>query len=396
MIYADNAATTKLNKEAFEAMTPFLLEFYANASQPYSFSRKAKRALKDARRTIAGCINAEPEEIYFTSGGTESDNWAIKNFCPQTDIRHIITSPIEHHAILNACKSISYNSQLSLLSVDSKGIVSEKSLLEIFTRPREVVASCKNTLVSVMLANNEIGTIQPIKELCEIAHSHGAYFHTDAVQAVGHIPIDVKDLGVDMLSASAHKFNGTKGIGFLYIKKSLGIIQAFHNGGMQENGLRAGTENVASVVAMAYALKSNCDNMNKNISHLKLLEDAVISILDKEHIDYLRNGINQLPGNVNLSFKGVEGEMLLHRLDLKNICVSTGAACDSQNQKATHVIEAIGVPDEYKYGTIRISFGFENTMEEAKVIANALVSIIKCSGNNTCSKRQKILCTRLS
>lgn len=377
MIYADNAATTKLNKEAFEAMIPFLLESYANASQPYSFSRKVKRALKDARRTIAECINAEPEEIYFTSGGTESDNWAIKNFCPQTDVRHIITSPIEHHAILNACQSMSYNSQHSLLSVDSKGIVSVDSLEQLLTAPQETVSSCESTLVSVMLANNEIGTIQPIKKLCDIAHKKGAYFHTDAVQAVGHIPIDVKMLGIDMLSASAHKFNGTKGIGFLFIKKSLGIIQPFHNGGMQENGLRAGTEDVASIVAMAHALKSNCDNMDKYISHLKSLEDAVITILDKEKIDYMRNGTNQLPGNVNLSFKGVEGEMLLHRLDLKGICVSTGSACDSQNQKASHVIEAIGIPDEYKYGTIRLSFGSENTIDEAKVIANAIISIIR-------------------
>lgn len=378
MIYADNAATTKLNREAFEAMIPFLIENYANASQPYSFARKAKKALKESRNIIAESIHAEPEEIFFTSGGTESDNWAIKNFCSQNNTRHIITSPIEHHAILNACKSMSYNSQHSLLSVDSKGIVSAKSLKQALTiSQKESLTSSKSTLVSVMLANNEIGTIQPIKELCKIAHENGAYFHTDAVQAVGHIPIDVKALGVDMLSASAHKFNGTKGIGFLYIKKNLGIIQPFHDGGMQENGLRAGTEDVASIVAMAHALKSNCDNMNKNMSHLKSLEDLVISILDKEHIDYLRNGTNQLPGNVNLSFKGVEGEMLLHRLDLKGICISTGSACDSQNQKATHVIEAIGVPDEYKYGTIRLSFGSENTLDEAETIANAIISILR-------------------
>lgn len=377
MIYADNAATTKLNREAFEAMTPFLLDNYANASQPYSFARKVKKALKESRKIIAESIHAEPEEIFFTSGGTESDNWAIKNYCPQTDIRHIITSPIEHHAILNACKSTAYNSQISLLTVDSKGIVSVKSLEKFLTAPQETVSSSKSTLVSVMLANNEIGTIQPIKELCNIAHKNGAYFHTDAVQAVGHIPVDVKTLDVDMLSASAHKFNGTKGIGFLYIKKSLGIIQPFHDGGMQESGLRAGTEDVASIVAMAHALKSSCDNMKKNMNHLKMLEDVVISILNNEHVDYLRNGTNQLPGNVNLSFKGVEGEMLLHRLDLKGICVSTGSACDSQNQKATHVIEAIGVPDEYKYGTIRLSFGSENTLDEARTIANAIISILR-------------------
>ncbi len=377
MIYADNAATTRLSNQAFEAMKPFLFDDYANASQPYSFSRAAKKALNSSREIIAKCINAEPEEIFFTSGGTESDNWAIKNFCPQTDARHIITSPIEHHAVLNACLSTSFNSKLSLLSVDNKGVVLLDSLKQILTFPRKTEAFGKSTLVSVMLANNEIGTIQPIKELCEAAHKSGAYFHTDAVQAVGHIPIDVKDLGIDMLSASAHKFNGTKGIGFLYVKKDSCDLQPFHNGGMQENGFRAGTEDVAGIVAMARALKSNCDNMSKNISHLKSLEEEVVSILNKEQIDYLRNGTNQLPGNLNLSFKGVEGEMLLHRLDLKGICVSTGSACDSKNQKVTHVIEAIGVPDEYKYGTIRISFDSENTLEEAKAIANVIISILR-------------------
>lgn len=377
MIYADNAATTKLNMEAFEAMKPFLLENYANASQPYNFSRKVKKALKDARKTIADCINAEPEEIFFTSGGTESNNWAIKNFSPQTDIRYIITSPIEHHAILNACKGTSYNSKHYLLSVNNKGVVSTKSLESVLTTQRKIVASYKNTLVSIMLANNEIGTIQPIKKLCEIAHRNGAYFHTDAVQAVGHIPIDVKALGVDMLSASAHKFNGTKGIGFLYIKNGFHIVQPLHNGGAQENGFRAGTEDVASIVAMAHALKSNCDNMSDNIAHLKALEEIIVTALDSENIDYIRNGTNQLPGNVNLSFKGVTGEMLLHRLDLRGICISTGSACDSQNQKTTHVIEAIRVPNDYKYGTIRISFGSNNTLEEANTIAKEIISIIK-------------------
>lgn len=216
MIYADNAATTKLDIEAFEAMKPFLLEEYGNASQPYFFSKKAKMALKDARKQIARCINAEPEEIFFTSGGTESDNWVIKNFGLSTDIRRIITSEIEHHAVLNACKHMEeMGASLVLLPVTNTGLVKSETLAKCFELGDASVASCETTLVSIMLANNEIGTIQNIKELSEIAHRNGAYFHTDAVQAVGHIPIDVKELGVDFLSASAHKFNGPKCIGLM-------------------------------------------------------------------------------------------------------------------------------------------------------------------------------------
>lgn len=377
MIYADNAATTKLNINAFEAMKPFLLESYANPSQPYSFSRKARRALIDARQIIAQCINAEENEIYFTSGGTESDNWAIKNFSSQSDRRFIVTSPIEHHAVLNACKQTAYNSEHFILSVDNKGVVDLHSLECALSELRKSRNICENTLVSVMLANNEIGTIEPVKKLCELAHEYGAIFHTDAVQAVGHIPIDVKDLGIDMLSASAHKFNGTKGVGFLYIRKGYSIICPFHSGGMQENGMRAGTENVAGIVAMAYALKENYNKINENTKHLKLLETELINELNTNKIDFIRNGINQLPGNLSLSFKGVLGETLLHRLDLKGICISTGSACDSQSQKASHVIEAIKIPDEYKYGTIRISLGSENTLDEVRFIASSISSIIQ-------------------
>ncbi len=374
MIYADHAATTRLYTEAFEAMKPFLLENYANASQPYSFSRKAKTALKTARQTIASCIHAEPEEIYFTSGGTESDNWAIKNFAPQTAERKIITSPIEHHAVLNACKATSDYTTCAFLPVDSKGLVSVSSLEAMLSA--EKAKNHAVTLISVMLANNEIGTIEPISALCDVAHKYGAIFHTDAVQAVGHIPIDVKAMGIDLLSASAHKFNGPKGIGFLYIRKGLSSIQPFHNGGMQENGYRAGTENVASIVAMACALRMNCQNMMHHISHLSQLEEKLVTTLTKSGVDFIRNGTNQLPGNISLSFRGVQGEMLLHRLDLKGICVSTGSACDSKNQKVTHVVEAIHLPDAYKYGTIRISLSAENTLEEAETIAKSLISIL--------------------
>lgn len=371
-IYADNAATTRLDEDAFEAMKPYLLECYANASQPYSFARKARQALKEARKTIAECINAEPEEIIFTSGGTESDNWAVKCFAPESDLRTIITSPIEHHAILNACSNAGERSVHRLLQVDGYGQVITESLRNILSAPREAVASCESTLVSVMLANNEIGTVQPVREISEIAHSFGAVMHTDAVQAVGHIPIDVKALGVDMLSASAHKFNGPKGIGFLYNKNNL--LRPLHNGGSQEFEMRAGTENVAAIVGMAVALKKNVDEMEKHAAHLRNLTSFFLSKLNEANVDYILNGHpeNRLPGNINISIKGKSGEGLMHILDLKGICISTGSACDSVNQQVSHVIKAISVPEKYAEGTVRITFGKENTEQDALEVCNAI------------------------
>lgn len=377
MIYADNAATTKLDIEAFEAMKPFLLEEYGNASQPYFFSKKAKMALKDARNQIARCINAEPEEIYFTSGGTESDNWVIKNFGLPTDIRRIITSEIEHHAVLNACKHMEkMGASLTYIPVTNTGLVKSETLKSCFEREDDLVASSETTLVSIMLANNEIGTIQNIKELSEIAHKHGAYFHTDAVQAVGHIPIDVKELGVDFLSASAHKFNGPKGIGFLYVRNG-SLIQPLNDGGAQEKGMRAGTENVASIVGMAAALEKNVISMKENASKLLTLE----AILGKKLLDYgvsfIRNGdVNHIPGNMSLSFIDQDGEMLLHRLDLMKICVSTGSACDSVNTQISHVLKAIHLDESIAEGTIRISLGKNNSEEEISAITNAIAKII--------------------
>ena len=374
-IYADNAATTRLDNAAFEAMLPYLKDHYANPSQPYSFSRKAKHALKESRRIIAECINAEPKEIFFTSGGTESDNWAIKNYTSASDIRYVITSAIEHHAILNAAKS--GDCIHTAIPVDKCGYVKPEMLSEILNRPRDTAVSCESTLVSVMLANNEIGTIEPVKELAAVAHKKGALFHTDAVQAVGHIPVDVKRLGVDMLSASAHKFNGPKGIGFLYSKN--GLLRPLHDGGAQERGMRAGTENVAYIVAMAAALKANCEAMAANMQRITETENAFVSELNNTQIDYIRNGSgNRIPGNVSISIKNADGEMLLHRLDLMGICVSTGSACDSVNTQVSHVIKAIGVPEEYAKGTIRISFGKYNTPEEAVEIARAVSKI--CGG----------------
>lgn len=371
LIYADNAATTQLSQDALEAMLPFFKAEYGNASEPYSFARSAKKALLSARKMIAHCINALPEEIYFTSGGTESDNWALKGtMFVYGDNRELITSQIEHHAVLNSAATIEkMGYPVVYLPVDAEGVVQSDTLERYITD--------RTKLVSVMLSNNEIGTIQPIKELAEIAHNYGALFHTDAVQAVGHIRIDVKELGVDMLSASAHKFNGPKGIGFLYIKKGTEIAP-YSDGGAQESGKRAGTENIALIVGMATALHENNLTIKDNEVHLLEMEQNLLRHLDDAGIDYIRNGSkNRILGTLSLSFRGFEGEMLLHRLDLKGICVSTGSACDSKNTQISHVLQAIGLEEEYAVGTIRISLGRLNTTAEVTAIADAIISIIK-------------------
>lgn len=369
LIYADNAATTKLDSIAFEAMTPYLLNEYGNASQPYSFAREPKKALAEARQTIASAINALPEEIYFTSGGTESDNWAIKGSAfLDADKRTTIISAIEHHAVLRACEAIErLGYPVAYINPDSQGLITPEALKSVIT---------DNTrLVSVMYSNNEIGTIEPIKELAQVAHRHGSLFHTDAVQAVGHVSIDVKAIDVDMLSASAHKFNGPKGIGFLYIRKGVSIA-AFNDGGSQEYGRRAGTENIASIVGMAVALKSNLTKLSENEAHILKLERLLLSELSE--LDYIRNGAgNHIPGNISLSFKDRDGEALLHRLDLAGICVSTGSACDSVNTQVSHVLKAIGLEECYAKGTIRISLGKDNTVDDIKAIAAALKKIMK-------------------
>ncbi|MCD8238632.1 MAG: cysteine desulfurase [Clostridiales bacterium] len=370
-IYADNAATTKLDPEAFEAMKPFLLEQYANASQAYSFARTARKALSDSRKTIAALIGAKPEEIFFTSGGTESDNWAVKSsMLMPGDKNGVITSEIEHHAVLNSVKAMGRQGfDCKYIPVDSFGEVHPEALLNII--------SDKTRLVSVMLSNNEVGTIEPVAGLASIAHSYGALFHTDAVQSVGHIPVNINELGVDLLSASAHKFNGPKGIGFLYIREGVNL-PAFNDGGSQENNKRAGTENTAAIVGMAAALSSCYARLEENAAHLKGLETQLLSMLNSAEIDYLRNGAAyHVPGNMSLSFKGVQGEMLLHRLDLMGICVSTGSACDSRNTQLSHVLKAMKIPREYALGTIRISLGKDNTKEETEKIGNSLIKILK-------------------
>ena len=370
-IYADNAATTKLDIDAYEAMKPFLLEDYGNASQPYTFARKPKKALAEARATIADCIGALPEEIYFTSGGTESDNWAIKSVVGLAEKHLTVTSQIEHHAVLNACGALErLGYPVVYLPVNGEGTVIPEVLEKNITKlqPR---------MVSVMLANNEIGTIEPIKELATVAHSHTALFHTDAVQAVGHIPIDVNDLRVDMLSASAHKFNGPKGIGFLYVRKGT-VLTPYVDGGAQENRMRAGTENIASIVGMATALKKNCDEMQCTAKKLHTMENIFFDTLRQSKVDFIRNGAEcRVPGNINISIRSTSGEMLLHRLDLKGIFISTGSACDSVNTQISHVIRSIGVPSEYVKGTIRVSFGRDNEVEDAMKVAKTIADILR-------------------
>ena len=369
-IYADNAATTGLDEAAFEAMMPWLLEEFGNASQPYSFSRKAREALKKARKTIAECINALPEEIYFTSGGTEGDNWVIKSSAlSDPEKGATITSAFEHHAILRSCAAIErLGYPVAYMWPTGDGYITPEIL--------EKYVGQSTRIVSVMYANNEIGSIQPIQGLCEIAHTHGALFHTDAVQAIGHIKVDVHDLGVDFLSASAHKFNGPKGIGFLYIRKGIKLPPYF-DGGSQEYTYRAGTENVAAIAGMATALKINIDLLEQNQQHILNLEKGLIRQLDKAGIIYKCNGgDSKLPGLLSLSFPGKDGEAILHRMDLMGISVATGSACDSVNTEISHVLRAIRLDERYAIGTIRISLGKNNTVEEVEKIAVALNKIL--------------------
>lgn len=370
-IYADNAATTQLNRDAFEAMVPWLLDDYGNTSQPYAFARKPKKALSEAREIIAECIKALPDEIYFTSGGTESDNWAIKGSAfADPDKRATITSAFEHHALLHSCEAIErLGYPVAYLMPTADGIITVETLSGMILNTTR--------RVSVMYANNEIGTIQPIKELCNVAHSHGALFHTDAVQAVGRVGIDVKELGVDMLSASAHKFNGPKGIGFLYIRKGMKILP-YADGGAQERRYRAGTENIASIVGMAAALKENCDKLKNNIAHIKTLELRLLKELRETNISFVRNGgENTLPGLISLSFSGADGEAILHRMDLMGISISTGSACNSVDTEISHVLKAIQLEEKLAKGTIRISLGKNNTEDEVDCIAGALKKILR-------------------
>lgn len=369
-VYADNAATTKVDKIAYDAMTPYLLEEFGNASALYAFAREPKKALTEAREIIASCIGASPDEIFFTSGGTESDNWAIKGVALSSGVKNrVVTSSFEHHAVLRSCETLEkqgYN--VAYVQPSKDGFITSEALADALKETTR--------LTSIMFANNEIGSIQPIKELCDIAHSQASLFHTDAVQAVGHMRIDVKDLGVDLLSASAHKFNGMKGCGFLYVRKGC-ELSSYADGGGQESGRRAGTENIAGIVCMAAALKNNCDHIDENDKRIQALEDELLKRLRASGVSFMRNGGNHtLPGLVNLSFPGADGEAILHRMDLMGICISTGSACNSKDTEISHVLRAIKLDEKYAKGTIRISLGKHNSMEDVKRIADGLTKIL--------------------
>ncbi|MDD4689042.1 MAG: cysteine desulfurase NifS [Eubacteriales bacterium] len=372
-IYVDNAATTPVRKEVVDKMLPYYTEFYGNPSAVYAEGQQTKKALDEARETIAGILNCQPKEIFFTGSGTEADNWAIIGaaYANKAKGNHIITSAIEHHAVLHACDYLEKRGfEVTKLPVDEYGIVNPEDLKN---------ALKDNTvLITIMTANNEIGTIQPIKELCAIAKEKGILFHTDAVQATGHIKLDIKDLNVDMLSISGHKFNAPKGVGVLYIKTGTRVHNYMHGGG-QERNRRAGTENVAGVIGMAEALRLADIELEEKNKYLTNLRDYFIDTVSKK-IPYCRlNGhrTNRLPGNINFSFQYIEGESLLLMLDIKGISASSGSACTSGALDPSHVLLAIGLPHEIAHGSLRISIDSQNTKEEMDYIIDSLVTIVQ-------------------
>lgn len=372
IIYLDNAATTKTAKEAVDAMLPFFTEHYGNASSIYSLGAESKKAMTQAREIIAESIGATPAEIYFTAGGSESDNWALVATAEAyaSKGKHIITSRIEHHAILHTCDYLKTRGyEISYIDVDENGVIKLDELKKAI-RPDTI-------LISVMFANNEIGTIQPIKEIGEIAKEHGILFHTDAVQAYGHVPINVDEDHIDMLSTSGHKINGPKGIGFLYIRKGI-KIRSFVHGGQQERSRRAGTENIPGIVGYGAAVKRAFESLTERMNKETQLRDYLIDRIEKE-IPYCRlNGdrVKRLPNNVNFSFQFIEGESLLIMLDMKGICASSGSACTSGSLDPSHVLLAIGLPHEIAHGSLRLTLSEENTKEELDYVVDSVKEIV--------------------
>ena len=367
-IYADNAATTRLSDAALQAMQPMMQEIYGNPSSLHHVGQLAKEKLEDARERVAKCLGAAPNEIYFTSGGSEADNQAILTAAYNGAVKgkkHIISSKFEHHAVLHTLDKLKKEGfEITLLDVYQEGIVRAEDLENAL---REDTA-----LVTIMTANNEVGTLQPIKELAAICKAHNVLFHTDAVQAVGHIPVDVKDLGVDMLSVAAHKFHGPKGVGVLYCRKGI-ILRNLINGGAQERNKRAGTENMPAIVGMAAALEEACANLEKNAAYVSRLRDKLIDgVKDIERSRVNGDLQKRLPGTVNMCFEGIEGESLILLLDQVGICSSSGSACTSGSLDPSHVLLAMGIPVETAHGSLRISLSEYNTEEEVDIIIETI------------------------
>lgn len=368
VIYLDNAATTQMAGAVEEAMKPYLRENFGNASTIYSYGEEAKEAIGQARRRIAESLDAKPSEIYFTSGGSESDNWAVKGIagaCKQKG-RHIITSRIEHHAILNSCEYLEkLGYQVTYLDVDSDGMVSVEDVMRA-VRP-------DTTLITVMFGNNEIGTIEPIMQIGRFAREHQILFHTDAVQAYAQVPISVRHYPVDLLSASAHKFHGPKGVGFLYVREGIGLPSFIH-GGSQEQGKRAGTENVPGIVGMGKAVELAFSDMRSRMRKETMLRNYLMEKVIHEIPDVRINGhrVNRLPGNVSMSFAGIDGASLIILLDEDGICASGGSACNTGESRISYVIEAIGVPKAYAPGTVRMTLCGDTTREEIDAAVESL------------------------
>lgn len=372
MIYADNAATTKMSRTAIEAMLPFMDELYGNPSSLYSFGQKAKEALESARERVASCLGCEPREITFTSGGSEADNQAIFSAArlgEKKGKKHIISTAFEHHAVLHTLDKLKKQGfEITLLDVHKNGIVTPEQVADAIRED-----TC---LVTIMFANNEIGTIQPIKEIGKVCREKGVLFHTDAVQAAGHLHINVKEQNIDMLSLSAHKFHGPKGIGVLYAKRGI-LLDNVINGGAQERGKRAGTENIPAIMGLAAALEDACANVDKNSAKLTALRDRLIEGLDKIPYGELNGDrTNRLPSNVNFCFEGIEGESLLLLLDDKGVCASSGSACTSGSLDPSHVLLAIGRPHEVAHGSLRLSLGEETTEADVDYLIEAVTEVV--------------------
>lgn len=372
-IYVDNAATTAMSDRAIEAMTPYLKGVYGNPSSLHTVGQVAKEALDSAREKIAKCLGANPNEIYFTSGGSEADNQAIRSAAllgARKGKKHIISTAFEHHAVLHTLKKLEKEGfEVTYLDVHENGIVTAQEVKEAI-RP-------DTALVTIMYANNEVGTIQPIREIGEVCREAGVVFHTDAVQAVGHIPVDVKADNIDMLSLSGHKFHGPKGVGALYCKKGLPLL-TFVEGGAQERGKRAGTENIAGIASMAAALEEAVENLEENSKRETALRDRLIAGLSKiPHSKLNGDSERRLPGNVNMCFEGIEGESLLLLLDSKGICASSGSACTSGSLDPSHVLLALGLPHEVAHGSLRLSLSEYNTEEEIDEIIAAVPKVVE-------------------